>query len=212
MSLRSILLAATLLSANCLAETPVTIKHVTLDQFMPNYLRVSIPLTLSVPASYELATFHKLEMFEAFYWMPKSEVAHADETGDLPGDSGYMHAEISLSAAYRVERDVFVGVEDMTGRDRKEFDSLFSDVRMERCSVGKFPVLLLDMKARKDGRHLRAMYVATLIDTNVVYIDYLAPRQHDEVGDYAWNDMKRSLTCRGPAGSATHGTPTAPAG
>lgn len=211
MTLRPFLLAAALLSGPCLADDAVPIRHVTLDEFMPHYLRVSIPLTLSVPASYELVSFRKQPQPDAFYWMPKSQVAHVDETGDLPGETGFMHAEISLSAAYRAERDVFVGVEDMNGQDQKEFDSIFSDVRMERCSAGKFPVLLLDMEARKDGRHLRAMYVATLIDTNAVYIDYLAPRQHDEVGDYVWNDMKRSLACRGPAHDA-HSVPTAPAG
>jgi hypothetical protein len=194
-NLRPLLLAAALLSGTCLADAPVQIRHVTLDEFMPGYLKVSIPLPLSVPASFELASFHNQPQSRVFYWMPKSEVAHVEESGDLPGDTGYMHAEISTNVGYSAEKDLFIGAEDLSANDKAQADALFTDLRMDRCTFGKFPVLVMDMKARQNGRHVRAMYVATLIDTNAVYVAYVAPRQHDEVGDGVWNDMKRSLTC-----------------
>ena len=194
---RILLLAMCFLVGTGFADKPAKLKHVSLDEFMSGDLAVSIPLQLSVPVQYD-----HVELPSAgtsyHYWMLKSEATHADATGDLPGDSGYMYAKISENAVYRSEKGVFRGLEDMTADEQAEFSAVFSDVHMERCKAGKFPALLLTLTDKKTGYRIHNMYVATLIDTNVVFIALIAPHKHQEIGDLVWADIRRGLACPNP--------------
>ncbi len=194
---RILLLAMCFLVGTAFADSSVKLKHVSLDEFMSGDLAVSIPLQLSVPVQYDHVELPSVGS-SYHYWMLKSEASRANATGDLPGNSGYMYAEISENAVYRSEKDVFRGLEDMTADEKAEFSAALTDVRMERCKTGKFPVLLLTVIDKKTGYRIHNMFVATLIDTNVVFIALIAPHKHQEIGDLVWADIRSDLDCAKP--------------
>ncbi|MDO8311590.1 MAG: hypothetical protein Q7T25_06595 [Sideroxyarcus sp.] len=99
-----------LLISNVYADTCIPAKRVSFDDFMYQSLSVSIPLTLLVPAEYELA---KLDAPVSYsYWMTPDSAKATEQTHDLPKSTGYMYGKLSLSVGYDATSDSFPGMEN----------------------------------------------------------------------------------------------------
>jgi hypothetical protein len=172
------------------AKTDVPVKQVTLDAFMQGNVMGGINVPVLIPADFEPAELQKAN-FGYSYWMKPADVAAANATGDLPGQSGYMYGKISPNVGYDAQRDFFIGLEEpaslaIANTQMKEF-------KLGRYRYGSYAIALMSFSAGDNKGYVYAMLVATNIDTNVVYIALRPPGDSKEVGEQIWNQLKASL-------------------
>lgn len=118
------------------ASAPIQLKTMSLDEFMPGRLSVSVSVPVVAPAAWELASLPKASAFSA-YWMKPQDVEVANRTQDLPADNGYMYGNISDSVGYDRRRDVFIGADDPRTLAMLQTNlGVFSTVVMERFTHG----------------------------------------------------------------------------
>lgn len=171
------------------ADDPIKIKAVRFDDFMRRSLAVSIPLSIPVPAEYEAAELPKAGIGQ-YYWMRPSDVAEANRTSDLPSGNGYMYGKVSPDVAYDKDKNLFVGVEDQASLQRMK--AAFQ-VSLERLHAGAHEVLLGTFMEPRSQKRAYFMYVATNIETNVVYVAFRPPANSQEIGDFVWEALRRSV-------------------
>lgn len=175
---------------------PAPLKTVPLGDFMQNQLRVPIGLPLPVPAEYEPAKLAAARVSYS-YWMRPEDAEKANASGSLPADNGFMYGKISLDVGYDRAKDLFIGAEEpeSIAKARK----VFSAIELERYRFGEHAVLLMTLAAPESNKLVYAMYVATNIETNVVYVALRPANDSREVGDQVWASLKASLVKSAPS-------------
>ena len=189
-----------LLVSNANAAECLPSKRVPLDTFMNHSLSVSVPLDVLVPADYERAALD--DIWQTYsYWMPPAMVAGARQAKNLPRATGYMYGKISLDAGYDPASGTFKGTQDM---ESAMAAAGYSDIHSEREKTNDHAVLFFD--ALKDGRRLYSMYVALNVETNAVYVSYVAPSGDPATGECFWKDFKAAvLQTQAPASADASG-------
>lgn len=181
------LLTAALLVSNTAAADCIASKRVPIDTFMNHSLSVNVPLDVLVPADYERAALD--DIWQTYsYWMPPAMVADARRAKNLPTATGYMYGKISLDAGYDPASGTFKGTEAM---ESAMAAAGYTDIHSEREKPNGHAVLFFD--ALKDGRRLYSMYVALNVETNAVYVSYVAPSNNGATGECFWKDFKAAV-------------------
>jgi hypothetical protein len=159
------------------------------DEFFAGQV-AHLPLSLEIPAQYVFAKGLRVP-FSYTYWMQQSEIAVAAKSQDLPTKTGYIYGKISLDVGYDRLSDRFTGEDGMqTKLNQSGLDLL----EMKRVTVGIYPILSVVSRARSTGNIVCAMYVGTLIDTNVLYIAYRPPENNLTRGSEIWRHILESMT------------------
>ena len=161
-------------------------KEVTFDEFFGDQI-ASIPLSFEIPAEYDHAEEIDAPLTYS-YWMRGEDVAGAIETEELPKQSGYIYGKISLSVAYESETKKFTMEENLEDELKKAGMTLLEQTRFD---VGEHPIWAYI--AKKDDVVICAMYVATGIDSNVVYFGYQPGKHKIEVIKAKWKRIVESL-------------------
>ena len=143
-------------------------KWVSLAEFVDREFPTQAPMDVAVPAHFNTVQFDSPGSSDNVYWMRPQDMKRADRSGDLPIEHGFMYGKITLNVGYDGRKDRFVGVED------QDIDQIpqqgIERYQMQRFLAGEHPVLLLSYTL--NDKHIAGAYVATLIDSNVVYIAF----------------------------------------
>jgi len=189
------------------AEDPLALKNVPLNTFFLDDLEGYYPFSIPVPKDYEPAD-PQYEYLDYAYWMEATYAEEYLQTEDGSKVNGYMYGKVSMSVGYDNVRDVFVGVEDP--ESVAEFKRLFSEVTFKRAKVGSHAILLTTAYSEEDDVRVYAMYIATNIATNALYIAFLPPNNDKKTGDFVWKKLKECLdtadknVSKPPKNSPTH--------
>jgi hypothetical protein len=168
----------------------ISFKRVSLDEFMNNKLSVSIPITLSIPASYIHADIEAPLTYS--YWMPKDKVAKAKENQDLPADTGWIYGNISLSVGYDQTTCEFFG-DDGHSLNQVLSASGYRVLVGERIVVNGHPVLFLYVEEKKTGKRFYTLYIAMMLETNNIFIAYRPPLDDAKTGAYVWSQLVKTI-------------------
>lgn len=142
----------------------VPFKRLSIDAFYDSAV-VPLPLSIEIPAEYVHAPDLPVPLTYS-YWMRPADVQQAAQ-GSLPADNGYVYGKVSLDVAYDAARDSF-GDEDLEAQLAAAGARLSGK---KRHKVARYPTLVMQITA-SNGNVVCAMYIATLVSTNVLYIAY----------------------------------------
>lgn len=195
-----------LLISNVYADTCIPTKRVAFDDFMYQSLSVSVPLTLLVPAEYELA---KLEAPVSYsYWMTPDGAKAVGQTHDLPKSTGYMYGKLSLSVGYDATTDSFAGMENFKAEAEAQG---FVVVSVSKQKINGHTILFTEVKPKGENRTIYAMYVALNLSTNTAYLAYVPPRSDPDQNECFWKELKEGLgsspTSSNPSRSSLDSSP-----
>ena len=116
-----------------------------------------------------------------------------------PRDTGFFRAKLSLNVGYDAQTDKFIGTpNDINDTDLiQEIEAQGIKVfRIERKNIGEFPLLILEIEVpySETTRKVNFAYIATLVDTNVLWISYYFTLPADATKDPAiWERFEASL-------------------
>jgi hypothetical protein len=158
-----------------LPTTSFDVKRVPVREFIPNLL-FEIPISFEVPQDYVLFEFPDI-YHDTYFWMPQQY-----EGVFRPKDTSYFQAKLAPNVTYDSQSDKFINVpNDVNDEDiiwLLESDGAKLN-RIERKKIGEFPILILELELSDEERPevaktrlVNRIYVATLVDTNVLWIDY----------------------------------------
>jgi hypothetical protein len=179
------------ISAGALAADPVETKLVSVNEMMDNSLRIEIPVKVPVPAKYKIAQL-KNANFGYTYWLRPEDVKEANASQRLPAEHGSMYAKITANVGYDQRRNLFIGLEEPEYQQQAK--QVLKEYSLERRQAGGHQIVLLKATAIANDTRVYGMYVATNIDTNVVYIAYTPERNSQEVGDFVWHKLRETLS------------------
>jgi hypothetical protein len=180
-----------LMTSAAWAGDPVETRPVSVNEMMDNSLRVDIPVQIPIPVKYRLAQL-KAANFGYTYWLRPEDVKAANAAQDLPVKHGWMYAKITTDVGYDQQRNLFIGLEEPESLQAAK--RVMKEISMERRQVGNHQIVLLKATAIANNVRVYGMYVATNIDTNVVYIAYRPEKNSKEIGDFVWNKLRESLS------------------
>ncbi len=166
-------------------------KKISLDEFFAGQV-VSIPLSLEIPIQYVHAAGLKAPPTYS-YWMKEDEVASAAKTQDLPAKTGYIYGKLSLNEGFDRTNGKF------TSEDQAEVQLAQAGMKLiekKRAEVRGFPMFSYIFQA-KDGTVVCSLFVATLIDSNVLYFGYRPPNNDLRTAKKVWAHLLASLDEKG---------------
>jgi len=155
-------------------------------------LRFRVPAGwVAVPGSYPAHT----------WWMSELDcVRHARDESCTPRD-GFFSVTFSMNVGYDHARNVFFGGGEGDGDERTMAAGYtragVEDVVVERFDVAGVPVLFVG--GRQEGSRIALCYIATLIDTNVVFLFYSHPTPFRELDGRRWEEMRDAILSSGEA-------------
>jgi hypothetical protein len=157
---------------------------------------VELPLRFRVPAGFVAV---REDGGLRTWWMSEADRA-AWERGEPPRD-GFFSVALGLNAGYDRARDVFFGGGEGEGDEStlaEEFAAAgFQDIAIGRHDVNGIPVLFVE--GRREDRRIAMCYLATLVDTNVVFIFYSHPAPFRDLDGRRWAEIKRAVLSSGEA-------------
>jgi hypothetical protein len=168
-------------------ENSVKFKTVPLDEFMQNQLAIKLPIPIPVVEAYQASKLPGSPVGYS-YWMRPEDVEAVKTSGDLPSEHGYMYGKITQSVGYDKSKDMFIGVEDPQSLAKAK--SYFPTLMLERYQLDGHAILLVKMASADAKKIAYALYIATNLDTNVIYIALRPPRNSEEVGDALFEAAK----------------------
>jgi hypothetical protein len=190
MKLPHLLLVSVLLFARSAAADTSDFKRVTFDEFFAGQV-ASIPLSLDIPAQYVHAQGLKIP-FSYSYWMRSEEVAAAAKSQDLPKKTGYIYGKLTPNEGFDKKHGKF------TSEDQVESQMAQAGMKLiekKRFDANGFPVFSYLMQG-KDGTIVGSAFVATMIDTNVLYFGYRPPNNDLKVAKKVWQRLLESLAAK----------------
>jgi len=170
-------------------------RDLTFRELTGGAVAVDLPLRFRLPAGF-VAVRDGLQT----WWMSGDDrVAYEQDPSITPRD-GFFSVTLSLNVGYDRARDVFFGGGQGDG-DETTMAAEFTragveDVSVERSDVNGVPVLFVD--GRQDGRRVAMCYLATGIDTNVVFLFYSHPTPFRGIDGGRWEEMKARDSGVGP--------------
>lgn len=190
--MRPFLFAAALLltlpSAAC--AQPEAMRDLTFGEFTRDAFISELPVRFRIPSSY--VAISPDGRTTRTYWTSRADSAAVATDPEHAMRDGFYSVTLSLNVGYDVDTDRFIGGEsDETGM-KADFEAQgFTGVSLERHRINDYPVLVVE--AEKDGRHVMMVYVASLVDTNVVFAFYSHPDPFREVDGSRWDAFKATL-------------------
>lgn len=139
-------------------------KRVPLDQFYAGKIS-TMPLSIELPSEYDYADQLKVPVTYA-YWMRRQDMGRAAQ-GSLPSGNGYIYGKVSLDVGYDAATESF-GEENIEAQLKQAGIEILNKKRYE---VAGYPALNMEIRA-PNGSLVCAMYVATLVSSNTLYIGY----------------------------------------
>jgi hypothetical protein len=165
--------------------------RVSFDEFFAGQV-VSLPLSLEIPAQYVHA--HGLKIPPTYsYWMKETEVAAAAKTQDLPAKTGYIYGKLSTNEAFDRQKGKFTSeneIEAQIGQASMEL------IEKKRIEVRGFPMFSYIVRAN-NGNVVCSLFVATLVDTNVLYFGYRPPNNDLRTAKEVWAHILGSIGEKG---------------
>jgi hypothetical protein len=171
-------------------------KRVPLNEFIPGLI-FQFPITIEIPEDYDM--FTAPSAFRTYFWMPQKygEIFQASET--KPRDTNFFQAKLSLNVGYDAATDRFIGAPNDVN-DREAISALEDQGikvnRVERKSIGEYPILIMEMEApyADTTRKMNIVYFATLVETNVLWITYyFALPENPSIDNAIWEHFELSL-------------------
>jgi hypothetical protein len=158
---------------------------------------VELPLRFRLPDGFVAAPADGVQT----WWMSEEDRADVRRDDSVTPRDGFFSVTISMNVGYDRGRDLFFGGGpgdgDETSMVAEYVRAGVEDVMVERFDVNGIPVLFV--KGRQGDRRIAMCYLATLIDTNVVYLFYSHPTPFREVDGTRWMEMKRAILSSGTA-------------
>ena len=185
--LLSVVIAIQAYSAPQSPASAQTYKKLTLAEFFAGEIE-AIPLSIEIPSQYVHAEGLDVEATYS-YWMRTEDVAAAVKTQDLPKKNGYIYGKVSLDMAYDADKGKFANEAKFEAEMKK---AGFKFLELKRQKINGHPILSFMAKDKK-GHLVNAMYVATLVDTNVIYIAYQSPENDLKTAQSVWKHILASL-------------------
>jgi hypothetical protein len=166
-------------------------KRVSFDEFFDRQV-VSLPLSLEIPSQYEHAKGLKISPTYS-YWMQAGEVAHAAKSQDLPAKTGYIYGKLTPNEGFDRKKKKFTSEDEVDAQIAKTGMTLIE----KKCLEAKgFPLFSYIVEA-KNGTVICSLFVATLVDTNVLYIGYRPPNNDLRTAKKVWTRLLTSLGEKG---------------
>jgi hypothetical protein len=188
--------AATLqVRAAARGKNPEPMRDVGFGEFTRGSFLYDVPVSFRIPAGY-VAVRSRREATRTFWATPADSAALAANLVHTMHD-GFYAVALTPNVSYDVDTDRFI----RGGRDfstmKAEFEARgFTAVSLKRHRINGYPVLIVE--GETDGRRYSAVYVASLVDTNVVYAYYVHPESMRELDRERWGAFKAAILASPP--------------
>lgn len=176
-----------LLRASGASESAKGFQRVTFDAFFAGQV-ASLPLSLEIPAEYVPAKGLQVPPTYS-YWMRPEEVAKVAKSQNLPAKTGYIYGKLSTNEAFDRKEEKFT-LEKSLEAELAQADMKL--IEKKRFEVSGFPILAYIVKA-KNGNVVCSLFVATMIDTNVLYFGYRPPNNDLLLAQKTWGRILGSI-------------------
>ena len=197
--MRFLLLAAALLAAAvpcaASAQEADSLRDVSFGEFTTGRFARDLPVSFRIPVGY--VSISPPERATRTYWTsPADSIAQAaDPQHDMR--DGFYSVSLSMNVGYDADADRFFGEGSDETTMRRDFEQQgFTGVSLERHRINGYPVLFVE--AEKDGRRVMIVYIAALVDTNVVFAFYTHPDTVREVDLARWAAFKAAILASPP--------------
>lgn len=196
--MRSVLLAATLLLAavpGAARAQPDAMRDVSFGEFTSNAFISALPVRFRIPSDY--VAVRREDQSTRTYWTSRADSAAQAADPEHEMRDGFYSVTLSMNVGYDVDSDRFIGGANDENTMKASFEGEgFTGVSLERHLINGYPVLFIE--AQKDGRHVMIVYVASLVDTNVVFAFYSHPDPFREVDRARWRAFKDTILASPP--------------
>lgn len=197
--MRRFLLAAALLLAAipgaARAQQADTLRDVGFGEFTSNGFLHDLPVGFRIPAGY-VAVRNERQATRTYWTSRADSAAQAADPGHTMRD-GFYSVSLSLNVGYDAGTDRFFSEAGDETTMKAGFEELgFTGVSLERHLVNGYPVLFVE--AEKEGRHGMLVYIAALVDTNVVYAFYTHPEPFRDLDRERWAAFKAAILASPP--------------
>jgi hypothetical protein len=177
---------------------PGGFRDVTFSELTRGEVAIGLPLRFRVPDGFvPVPTGESVHT----WWMSAGDGAVHERDHDHTPRDGFFSVTVSMNVGYDSARGVFFGGGQGEGDETtmaEEFTRAgVEDVLVERYDIDRVPTLFVE--GRPGDRRIAMCYVATLIDTNVVFLFYSHPTPFREIDGRRWTEMKRGILSSGQA-------------
>lgn len=171
-------------------------RELTFGELTSRAFAVEPPLRFRVPAAFVAVPrdggLHT-------WWMSVDDRDRHERDDAASLHDGFFSVTLTLNMGYDpVSGRFFGGGEgdgDEAGMAAGYAAAGVEDVAVDRYDVAGVPVLF--MEGRQGERRITMCYVATGIDTNVVFLFYVHPMPYREVDGRRWGEMRRGILSSG---------------
>ncbi|HEX6747514.1 MAG TPA: hypothetical protein VF092_09525 [Longimicrobium sp.] len=163
---------------------------------------VELPLRFRLPAGFVAMP---ADGGVQVWWMSEEDRAAVERDDSISPRDGFFSVTLSLNVGYDRTRDVFFGGGEGDG-DETTMAAQYAragveDVVVERYDANGIPVLFVE--GRQGDRRIASCYLATLIETNAIFLFYSHPTPFREIDGERWMAMKQAILSSGPAARIT---------
>jgi len=139
------------------------------------------------------------------WWMSEEDRAAVERDDSVSPRDGFFSVTLTMNVGYDRARDVFFGGGEDDG-DETTMAAQYTkagveDVSVERYDVNGIPLLFVE--GRQGDRRIASCYLATLIETNVVFLFYSHPTPFREIDGERWMEMKDAILSSGAVNRPT---------
>lgn len=188
-------LLATALPRAAHGQEPEPMRDVGFGEFTRGAFIRDLPVRFRIPAGY-VPVRHEGQATRTYWTSPADSTAQAADPEHAMAD-GFYSVTLSMNVGYDAQRDLFFGEGSDETTMRAEFEQAgFGGVSLERHRINGYPVLFVE--GEKDGRHAMIVYLASLVDTNVVFAFYTHPDRYRELDRARWDAFKAALLASPP--------------
>ena len=197
--MRPLLLTAALLLVTfpfaARAQEPEEMRDLSFGEFTRDAFIRELPVRFRIPAGY-VAVSHEDQATRTYWASPADSAAQAADPEHSMRD-GFYSVTLSMNVGYDADTDRFFGGDSDETTMKADFEAQgFTGVSLERHRINGYPVLFVE--AEKEGRRGMLLYVAALIDTNVVFAFYSAPTPVRELDLARWAAFKAAIFASPP--------------
>lgn len=171
-------------------SVPAGYRELDFDAFTRGAYIRALPVRFRIPADY-VAVFDSNRTTRTYWASPADSARYAADPEQELQD-GFYSVTVSLNVGYDHETNQFFSSGGNEAALRRSYDeSGFTDVSFERTMASGYPVLFVE--ASKDGRRGMIAYVASLVDTNVLFVFYNHGPVLRGVDRERWEVLKRGI-------------------
>ena len=199
-----LVVTALIMQFNCLAtlavwaqekEEPIQFSTVTLDElFGGTPLGMNdryFPITVDIPTIYSIRHF---PIMGEVLWSTQADVKRITEENQPLQENGFFTVKVSTNFGYDAKSNRF---SDFQGTDERNLKAAITKLGMrvtelKRHNVKSFPVLIIEGDGL-EGRKTRSAYVATKVDTNILFIYYVHRNPWSTWDNQVWTRFKATL-------------------